>query len=1398
MKKLLFLLGILILGLDGFAQVPFTSLDTNFGTRTLILPTGYQYTPLFIGGVDSVRLANGAMQSSRESHDLCVYIPKNNSSTEGTIYVGHETSGIDAVRGNGGGATVFDVKKGPYQWEVVGARKKVDFTSVGGTRNNCAGNISPKGTVFTAEEVYPTNNPGLGWGSDTADYGGYKKYLNFGWMVEVDPINNQVIQKCYAMGRYAKESIVFMTDRKTAYLTNDATPAVFFKFVADNVDDYSTGQLYAYKQSVDGLSGSWLTIPRHRDSLNIAYNVALRMGATMFVRHEDIEVTPDGSILIAETGADVFDVTSWELQGNRMALYHEARRIPGTGRFVDTFGRVAKFNTTTLQMKPYLEGGRGLNGKNFSSVDNIAVDRVRNIAILMEDLTGTSAGRSPRNTVCEAYALDLSIPNPTVNDLKLFMIVPLSGESTGGFFTPDGQTFFVNIQHPATSDFYPFQRAVTLAIHATGIRSKTYDLKSSAFIGNADGVNIYMGGLSGLDAIPGVPNGYMSVSDRGPNADADNINGGNAAIVFPFPGFNPVMYELRTEADSIRIVNTIPLKSPSGGNVSGLSVPLPNDVTGDPPQWTNTSKVLTGTDVWGIDAEGIVPGMENDYLICDEYGPSVWSVDKITGKLKTRFTPFPIAGQEVLFDSIYKKRRANRGFEGVAFTPRGRLVTILQSPEYNPNGTEGDKSQIHRLLEIDMTSGKARTFAYLHQPKTGNLREKDWKMGDIVAINDYEFLVIEHAVRNLEDSKKIYKIDIRNATPITTDNFAGKTLEQLVDLNGLTSFNIKPVEKVFIMDLLANGYDPFYDKPEGLALVNDSTLSVAIDNDFGITSTNVDGVISGTGKKSRIYEYTLTPEQRIKNIVRITDRINARLSISPSVLKFDSVATNQTTLRSVTLTNSGTHTVKISNQYFTSNDGDFTFTPLTGANLTVKPGETRTVNITFKPLQHGTRTARLGFKTDIPETYSTPRVDTSLIALDIWANGVPSARLIGDISEPDTVLVGKEHCRMDTIYNDGDAAITITGINLGGVYPEEFKVSGYTTPFVLNAKQKMIISICSRPSAPGLRPAALELYGRSADKNVSYYLSITSFGSKVAIIAQRDSIFTDKQVPVGSSETENVRITNVGNIATTYEATFLSKKPVGYSFGTSVTTGNLDPEQEITIPVTFTPTSIGSTNETILITATNTLPVSVSLSAVGTGVKLSSTASFAQAELGKTGVEYQLPIKNEGNIEWVSGTPLLDGTFSYVKGLTTPIGSGETRDITLLYWPNSSSDTVGSITFPNSSPLLLGENTIILHGKVLATSDVNVADKAGFAITRIYPNPTGTEANIEYTLPGSSDVTMELCSVSGEIIKQITEKGLLAGSHQMFLNVSSFPSGSYIVSLKTAFGLTKTNLNIVK
>jgi len=70
-----------------------------------------------------------------------------------------------------------------------------------------------------------------------------------------------------------------------------------------------------------------------------------------------------------------------------------------------------------------------------------------------------------------------------------------------------------------------------------------------------------------------------------------------------------------------------------------------------------------------------------------------------------------------------------------------------------------------------------------------------WKVGDMTAVNDSEFLVIEHSAKKGDNVKHIWKFNIAHATPITAEPFDGKTLEELSDSAGLTKYGIQPVKK---------------------------------------------------------------------------------------------------------------------------------------------------------------------------------------------------------------------------------------------------------------------------------------------------------------------------------------------------------------------------------------------------------------------------------------------------------------------------------------------------------------------------------------------------------------------------------------------------------------------------
>ena len=90
--------------------------------------------------------------------------------------------------------------------------------------------------------------------------------------------------------------------------------------------------------------------------------------------------------------------------------------------------------------------------------------------VIHEDLIGLSHQRVPEKqekkyqVYNEVYFVDMSIENPTVKDAVRFMITPLGAEMTGGIFTPNGETFFVNLQHPHITNLPPYNKCSTIAV----------------------------------------------------------------------------------------------------------------------------------------------------------------------------------------------------------------------------------------------------------------------------------------------------------------------------------------------------------------------------------------------------------------------------------------------------------------------------------------------------------------------------------------------------------------------------------------------------------------------------------------------------------------------------------------------------------------------------------------------------------------------------------------------------------------------------------------------------------------------------------------------------------------------------------------------------------------------
>jgi secreted PhoX family phosphatase len=410
-----------------------------------------------------------------------------------------------------------------------------------------------------------------------------------------------------------------------------------------------------------------------------------------------------------------------------------------------------------------------------------------------------------------------------------------------------------------------------------------YTNTSSATIGSFMGLTFREAGFSGIYPVPGT-NGkeFWICSDRGVNVDCANANPTGCKPTYDkmygFPAYSPKIHRVRIQGNSLQILQTISIKRPDGSGATGIINPTGLGSTATEVASTDTvldcanfNNKTVAKDTFGIDCEGIVVDKNGFFWLCEEGGPTVWKLNQ-NGVVVQRFTPYfnlpGVQPVDAAIDTCFKYRKNNRGFESIAIAPNGKIYVIIQSPLLYPTNAVGENTRVHRMLEIDPATNAMRMLVYLNDGIIGSsganqIRLRDWKIGDMAAINDSTFLVLEAAARGTTDIKRMYMININGATTVHSGNYGAGSLEALVDSAGLAANGVVAVRKTLVMDLLANSWPSALDKAEGVAIINDSTIAICNDNDYAQTCPNADGIPVATSNESHIITYQLSGANKL-------------------------------------------------------------------------------------------------------------------------------------------------------------------------------------------------------------------------------------------------------------------------------------------------------------------------------------------------------------------------------------------------------------------------------------------------------------------------------------------------------------------------------------------------------
>jgi len=496
----------------------------GFIPETVVMPPSpLTMQVLFIGGVDMVQATetygNPATEApAKQWHDFIGFTPDTDSDDLGWISINHERIDANDNLGDGGGMSVFKVRRDADTDSLIvleqtlsdgrqGKFFNVDFVNtVGETGMNCGGIVGPDGRIWTAEEWFRTSNSSINFGGgegvrDTSDFtitsdlSGWgedvtvKKYENFNYMVEIDPREAVAVRKQYNWGRQGFEGGAFTPDGKEVLLGWDGSPGFITKFVADVPGDYTNGTLYLYKQ--DNPRGQrWLPVENTPENMLDLFNKGVEMEGTLIARIEWVTYDEQTQrFYMTETGRDnIGERFALHTPGGAViAAHHHQIAAERQGlaeadtNYTDRYGRVLYYDPATEELGVHINGGPYSDVEespaeaeyfdtHLSNPDGLNVMTIdgSNYLVICEDLNGTSHGRTPAgisNRTCELFLLDLAIEAPTVDDLIRISVVPAGAEVTGVIPTPDGKSLLVNSQHPSSENPFPFNNSLTYAIH---------------------------------------------------------------------------------------------------------------------------------------------------------------------------------------------------------------------------------------------------------------------------------------------------------------------------------------------------------------------------------------------------------------------------------------------------------------------------------------------------------------------------------------------------------------------------------------------------------------------------------------------------------------------------------------------------------------------------------------------------------------------------------------------------------------------------------------------------------------------------------------------------------------------------------------------------------------------
>src|SRR2546427_579723 len=463
-----------------------------------------------------------------------------------------------------------------------------------------------------------------------------------------------------------------------------------------------------------------------------------------------------------------------------------------------------------------------------------------------------------------------------------------------------------------------------------------------------------------------------------------------------------------------------------------------------------------------------------------------------------------------------------------------------------------------------------------------------------------------------------------------------------------------------------------------------------------------------------------------------------QLAASQSPLDFGDVSTGTNKTKTITLTNSGSASIRLSRAHVSGSSFKVSGLSLP---LTLGPKQNTTFNVVFAPGRTGNITGSVSLVSN-DARYATTIVLSGTgtgVQRYLWVN--PSGASFGNVG------LGTHSAHAITLTNPGPASVIVYRAYASG---SGFSMTGLRFPLKLGPGQKTTFSVVFAPVSTRSVTGRVSLVSNALNSPTTIALSgigVQPLQSQLSVTPPSASF---GNVGVGTRNTYAFTLTNSGSASVTVSQANVSGS--GLSVGGLSLPLTLTPGQKTTFSVVFAPATTGNiTGSVSLVSNALNSPTTIALSGTAVQPQLSvvpPSASFGDVAVG-TRNSQTITLINSGTANLTISQAKPSGNGLSMTGLTVPLtlSAGQRTSFNVAFAPTSAGSITGSLSLVSDAPN--SPSTIALSGTGVTSTFLLTASPTSLSFGNVTVGSTSAPQTVTLTNSGNSSVSISQINVSG-------------------------------------------------